>query len=65
EQLKQLLMLADFVKFAKFNPLESENQQALNHAYGFVEKTMPEEPLNTEYETKMKASAPVQDKESV
>jgi len=65
EQLKQLLMLADFVKFAKFNPLESENQQALNHAYGFVEKTMPEEPLNTESETKMKASAPVQDKESV
>ncbi len=43
EQLKQLLILADFVKFAKFQPLESENQQALNHAYGFVEKTKPEE----------------------
>lgn len=43
EQLKQLLMLADFVKFAKFQPEELENQRSLNHAYGFVEKTMPEE----------------------
>lgn len=65
EQLKQLLMLADFVKFAKFNPLESENQQALNHAYGFVDSTKTKEPLNTESETTMKASAPVQDKDTV
>ncbi|MDD2559267.1 MAG: hypothetical protein PHE04_01175 [Bacteroidales bacterium] len=65
EALKQLLMLADFVKFAKFQPLESENQKALNHAYDFVDKTKPEEPLNTESEPNPKASTPLQDRESV
>jgi hypothetical protein len=66
EQLKQLLMLADFVKFAKFQPLESENQQALNHAYGFVENTKPEECLNTEEsEAEPKAGASVTDEGTV
>jgi len=66
EQLKQLLMLADFVKFAKFQPLESENQQTLNHAYGFVEKTKPEDSLNTEEsETTPKAADPVRDEGTV
>jgi len=66
EQLKQLLMLADFVKFAKFQPLESENQQALNHAYGFVENTKPEECLNTEEsEAEPKAGASETDEGTV
>jgi hypothetical protein len=66
EQLKQLLMLADFVKFAKFQPLESENQQALNHAYGFVENTKLEECLNTEEsEAEPKAGASETDEGTV
>ncbi|MDR0811610.1 MAG: BatD family protein [Paludibacter sp.] len=37
--LKQILTLADLVKFAKWNPLPSENEQSLKDAYFFVEET--------------------------
>lgn len=39
DHLKQLLLLADFVKFAKFQPLPDENETSLTHAYLFVEQT--------------------------
>lgn len=39
EKLKQILTLADFVKFAKLNPLQDENEASLNNAYEFVNKT--------------------------
>ncbi|MBE9468560.1 MAG: hypothetical protein IMY72_09625 [Bacteroidetes bacterium] len=39
EKLKQILSLADFVKFAKLNPLIDENEASLNNAYEFVNKT--------------------------
>lgn len=41
ENLKQMLVLADFVKFAKVNPLPDENEKCLNNAYFFVDKTKP------------------------
>ncbi len=37
--LRQLLMLSDLVKFAKEKPTESENNQVLNNAFDFVETT--------------------------
>jgi hypothetical protein len=39
--LKDLLELADLVKFAKEDPLPVENQTNLNNAYLFVQKTYP------------------------
>lgn len=41
EMLKELLQLADLVKFAKEDPLPLENQTNLNNAYLFVQKTYP------------------------
>jgi len=39
-QLKQLLKLADLAKFAKYIPIENENEMSLNNAYSFVNETM-------------------------
>lgn len=39
EKLKQLLVLADFVKFAKAEPIHFENELSLKHAYEFVKST--------------------------
>ena len=51
DNLKQMLALADFVKFAKYNPLPEENELSLMNAYLFVNQTKPEEPvLNEENE---------------
>jgi hypothetical protein len=36
EGLKQILRLGDLAKFAKFNPLPSENEDSLKKAYEFV-----------------------------
>jgi len=41
--LKQILILADFVKFAKYNPLPDENELSLTNAYLFVNNTKKEE----------------------
>jgi hypothetical protein len=41
EMLKELLNLADLVKFAKEDPLPVDNQTHLNNAYLFVQKTYP------------------------
>ena len=43
EALKQILTLADLVKFAKWAAMPDENEQSLNNAYLFVRGTMPEE----------------------
>jgi hypothetical protein len=42
EMLKELLELADLVKFAKEDPLPVDNQTNLNNAYLFVQKTYPQ-----------------------
>jgi len=39
EKLRQILNLADMVKFAKFQPLPVENDSSLNGAIGFVVET--------------------------
>jgi hypothetical protein len=39
--LKQMLHLADLVKFAKWQPLPDENDASLKNAYLFVETTIP------------------------
>jgi len=41
EMLKELLELADLVKFAREDPLPVDNQTNLNNAYIFVQKTYP------------------------
>ncbi len=45
--LKQALMLADLVKFAKWIPQTEENEQALRFAYRFVEQTTSVEQENS------------------
>jgi hypothetical protein len=39
-QLKQLLKVADLAKFAKYIPVENENELSLKNAYNFVNETM-------------------------
>ncbi len=39
---------ADLVKFAKYNPLPDVNKEMMKQAYVIVEKTIPEEPRETE-----------------
>lgn len=43
-KLKQVLMLADLVKFAKEQPLPQENEMSLSNAFSFVEGTARPEP---------------------
>ncbi|MDR2139079.1 MAG: hypothetical protein LBP50_05990 [Tannerella sp.] len=43
DALRQILRLADFVKFAKLHPLPDENDLSLSNAYLFVDQTKPEE----------------------
>ncbi|MDR2622459.1 MAG: hypothetical protein LBC48_07770 [Dysgonamonadaceae bacterium] len=53
DSLKQILILADFVKFAKYNPLSDENELSLMNAYLFVNHTKKEElPVTEETEKK-------------
>lgn len=42
--LKQMLHLADLVKFAKWQPTPDENEQSLRDAYRFVNETTPQTP---------------------
>jgi hypothetical protein len=43
DNLKQTLILADFVKFAKYRPLPDENELSMMNAYLFVNNTKKEE----------------------
>ncbi len=43
DKLKQLLLLADLVKFAKYHPLPEENELSMMDAYLFVNGTKKEE----------------------
>ena len=49
--LKQILQLADFVKFAKFNPLPDENDLSIMNAYLFVNQTKVAEVVTDEPST--------------
>jgi hypothetical protein len=46
--LKQVLQLADFVKFAKMHPTPDENEMSIRNASYFVDKTKREAPIVTE-----------------
>ena len=50
EKLQQLLVLADFVKFAKQIPIEQEHAMALQNAYDFINGTKREEEVVIEEE---------------
>jgi hypothetical protein len=39
--LKQMLLLSDLVKFAKYDPLPEENELSMMNAYLFVNSTIP------------------------
>jgi hypothetical protein len=43
DKLKQILILSDFVKFAKEIPIEAEHTLTLNNAFDFVKGTLREE----------------------
>lgn len=58
ENLKQILTLSDFVKFAKMNPLPDENDLSMKNAYLFVDETKIEEVSTLEAaETKAEKTA--------
>ncbi len=44
-KLRQLLIIADLVKFAKEHPLPNENEMSMNNAFDFVNGTKREEEL--------------------
>jgi hypothetical protein len=46
KRLRQLLTTADLAKFAKAEPLPSENELSMENAVGFVNETMPLEQAN-------------------
>lgn len=46
EKLKQVLTLADYVKFAKVIPIEVENEMSLSSAFDFVNGTKREDSFN-------------------
>ena len=41
--MKEILEMADFVKFAKVKPTPDDNEAAMRNAVAFVEETRPEE----------------------
>ncbi|HEY1040817.1 MAG TPA: hypothetical protein VGF30_15485 [Bacteroidia bacterium] len=51
DRLKQILSLADYVKFAKAQPIDVENELTLNNAFEFVKGTLREEitPENSQF----------------
>ena len=57
QSMKDLLELSDFVKFAKMNPLQEENNRSIRVAYECVESTREQEPENKEANPENAASA--------
>lgn len=49
-KLKELLKMSDLVKFAKYHPLQNENDLCLMGAYFFINKTKKEPEQTTSYE---------------
>jgi hypothetical protein len=57
EKLKQILILSDFVKFAKMIPLEQEHNLTLQSAFDFVNGTKREEEITIIEEPKQEGEA--------
>ncbi len=56
--MKQILEMADFVKFAKVRPLPDDNVRSYNHALEFVEATKPAPDPEPDAETKEADNVP-------
>ena len=54
--VRQILSVADFVKFAKVRPLPADNIEAYNNAVKFVEETKPEPPAPADGKDQPKSS---------
>jgi hypothetical protein len=52
ENLKQILSVADLVKFAKYKPYPDENDLSIMNAYLFVNQTREPDPLPDKSESK-------------
>ena len=52
KNMKQILEVADFVKFAKMSPLPEDNESAMRNAINFVELTIPQPEAVEESEVK-------------
>ncbi len=50
QQLREILAMADFVKFAKMRPLPDDNEQVMRYAETFVNETKPVEKVSEENE---------------
>ena len=50
--IRKILEVADFVKFAKMRPLPEDNEMAMRNALEFVEMTIPQEENSNEVEVK-------------
>ncbi len=50
QQLREILAMADFVKFAKMRPLPDDNEQVMRYAENFVNETKPVEKVPEENE---------------
>ena len=54
EKLKQVLTLADYVKFAKVTPIDIENEMSLNQAFDFINGTKREEEITNDTSNSIK-----------
>lgn len=57
-KLRQILELADLVKFAKLKPLPEENEKSMEHAVEFVKNTMVKEEQSAQTENKENITKP-------
>ena len=56
--MKQILEMADFVKFAKVRPMPDDNVRSYNHALEFVEATKPAPEPESDSDTKQADKVP-------
>lgn len=56
DQVKSVLSIADFVKFAKVRPLPDDNVKAYTRAFDFVEQTKPEPEPETNEEISQRSN---------
>lgn len=60
-KLKEILEMADFVKFAKMRPLPEDNEAVMRNAITFVEETKPVEKIPVEEKSDSTAEAQKED----
>jgi hypothetical protein len=58
EVLRNFLDLADFVKFAKFQPISTEHELEIKRAYSFLEATKDQQAPKEEPKTENKDNVP-------